>query len=463
MAAQSTPRIWSLTWPIMIEMMLQFMLGTADTLMVSRISDDAVAVVGISNMFFNAVIILFTLVTSGAGILIAQKLGGGKPDEARQIGIMSVSITVILGIIISVLLIYGTSLFTTALHVPDNLKDLSHTYMSIVGGGMVITALNLSMSTAVRNTGNTRSPMYIALGMNILHVVLNYAFIFGAFGLPELGLMGVGISTVISRTAAFFFQQHLFRHAFGAPVLVREFGRFHAKLLKEVLKIGWPISVNGASWTFSQVVIFSIIASMGEQPLAARTYMNTMESFAFTFGWSLALAAQIQIAHLYGAKKLRQAYYSAYRALGFGVIVVLANTAVLLLFRTSIISTFTKDPWIIDMAVSLLWLNLALQPGKMLNMALGQSLGAVGDSRTVMTYSLPSMWIIAVGVSYVLAIPMHWGLYGIYIGMISDEYLRGALCYFRWRKHRKKLLFAAAFREDVKLSGRSNGNDAVPL
>ncbi|WP_308638868.1 MATE family efflux transporter [Paenibacillus silvisoli] len=146
---QSTPKIWSLTWPIMIEMMLQFMLGTADTLMVSRISDDAVAVVGISNMFFNAVIILFTLVTSGAGILIAQKLGAGKQGDARKIGIMSVSITAIIGVIISALLIYGTPFFAAALQVPLNLRDLSHTYMSIVGGGMVITALNLSMSTAV--------------------------------------------------------------------------------------------------------------------------------------------------------------------------------------------------------------------------------------------------------------------------------------------------------------------------
>ncbi|WP_308638869.1 MATE family efflux transporter [Paenibacillus silvisoli] len=307
--------------------------------------------------------------------------------------------------------------------------------------------------------------MYIALGMNALHVFLNYCFIFGAFGFPEWGLMGVAISTVVSRTVALGFQQHLFRHAFGAPVLLREFRRFHAKLLKEVMKIGWPISVNGASWTFSQVVIFSIIASMGEQPLAARTYMNTMESFAFTFGWSLALAAQIQIAHLYGARKLRQAYYGAYRALGFGVIVVLANTGLLLLFRSSIISTFTADPWIIDMAVSLLWLNLALQPGKMLNMALGQSLGAVGDSRRVMTYSLPSMWLVAVGVSYVLAVPLHWGLYGIYVGMIGDEYLRGTLCYFRWRRHRKHLLLAEAFREPaaVRGAGADQSTGAVPL
>lgn len=461
MISQKTPSIWSLTWPITIEMMLQFLLGTADSLMVSRISDDAVAVVGISNVFFNAVIVLFTLITGGSGILIAQKLGAGKPEDARKIGIMSVSLTLLMGIIVSISLIYGTDLFASLMQVPANLRGLSHTYMSIVGGGLAITALNLSMSTAVRNTGNTRSPMYISIGMNVLHIALNYAFIFGAFGFPKWGLLGVAISTVVSRSIAFFFQLRLFRHAFGIPVALREFKNVHIRLLKEVAKIGWPISVNGASWTFSQLVIFSMIASMGEQPLATRTYMNSMESFAFTFGWSLALAAQIQIAHLFGAKKLKDAYYAAYRALGFGVTVVLANTALLLLFRAQIISAFTSNSWIIDMAISLLWLNLALQPGKMLNMALGQSLSAIGDSRTVMSYSLPSMWIIAVGLSYVLAIPLHMGLYGIYIGMISDEYLRGALCLMRWRKHRKKLIFASVFREEVG-SSQHDGN-VVPM
>jgi hypothetical protein len=67
--------LWSLSWPVMIEMFLQFAIGTADTLMVSRISDDAVAVVGFANQFFNAVMILLMLVASGAGILIAQRMG----------------------------------------------------------------------------------------------------------------------------------------------------------------------------------------------------------------------------------------------------------------------------------------------------------------------------------------------------------------------------------------------------
>src|SRR5690606_30636129 len=96
--------LWALAWPIFIELFLQFLLGAADTLMVSRISDDAVAVVGFSNQLFSAVMTLFVTVSSGAGILIAQKLGARKSEDARRIGIMSLSVSGGIGLALSVVL-----------------------------------------------------------------------------------------------------------------------------------------------------------------------------------------------------------------------------------------------------------------------------------------------------------------------------------------------------------------------
>jgi Na+-driven multidrug efflux pump len=270
--------------------------------------------------------------------------------------------------------------------------------MSIVGIGMLLTALNAALSICVRNTGDTRSPVYIAFGMNILHIILNSLFIFGAWGFPKWGLFGVAVSTVIVWFMAILVLLRLFRHAFGSRLAWVEFIRFDLKLLKEILRIGWPLSVNGGSWTISQLAIFSFIGVMGDQELATGTYMNTMESFAL-----------------------------------------------MLLLREYILTYFTHDRWIIDMAGTLLWLNLILQPGKMLNMALGQSINAIGDTRFPMYVSLPSMWIIAVGLTYVLGLSMEWRLYGVYAGMILDEYTRGVIMWFRWRRHRKTGKFANAF------------------
>lgn len=437
MKTDSKMSLWTLSWPIMIEMFLQFAIGTADTLMVSRISNDAVAVVGFANQFFNAVMVVFMLVTSGAGILIAQRLGAGQDRDARMLATMAIMITSILGVIVSVAIFFSAGTLAEALNVPTEILPLADDYMTIVGAGMFLTALNVALSTCVRNTGDTKSPMYIAFGMNILHVILNACFIFGTLGFPQWGLTGVAISTVIVRLLGVLVLIRLFRHAFGSKIAWREFLQYKIRLLKDVLRLGWPMSLNGASWTLSQLAIFSIIGIMGTNELAARTYMNTMESFAFTVGWSLSIAAQIQVAYFFGAGKLKEAYNSCYRALWIGLLLVTLNTGIMLVFRESILNYFTEDTWIIDTAIKLLWLNLILQPGKMLNMALGQSVSAIGDARYSMMVSLPCMWVLAFGLSYALGLSMEWGLYGVYVGMILDEYTRGIVMWFRWRKHRK--------------------------
>lgn len=425
--------LWVLAWPIFIELFLQFLLGAVDTLMVSRISDDAVAVVGFSNQLFQAMTTLFMTVASGAGILIAQKLGAFKNLDARKIGIMALSVSTFIGVLLSAVLYILPTQIASVLQLPDRLLPLADTYISIVGGGMVLVAMMSTMSTVIRNTGNTKGPMYTAVGMNIIHVFLNYGFIFGAFGLPQWGLTGVAISTVISRLLAVVILMFMFVRSFDFRIRLKEFRLFDKPLFKEIINIGWPLGVNMSCWVFSQLIIYTFIAQLGAIELAARTYMNTLESMCFLLGMSIATGAQIQIAHLYGAGRTKEAYKAAYRAFGVGIIFVGVSALLIYVFGAQILGLFTQDAEIIAIGVSLLGLNLILQPGKLLNMTLGNSLNALGDTRFTMYISLGSMWAIATGMSYLLGLHYGWGLVGIYCCMIADEYVRGVLSFFRWR------------------------------
>lgn len=440
--------LWALSWPIFIELFLQFLLGAVDTLMVSRISDDAVAVVGFSNQLFQAMTTLFMTVASGAGILIAQKLGSRNAIDARKIGIMALSVSTLIGAIMSVILYMFPTQIASSLQLPQNLLPMAGTYISIVGGGMILVAMMSTMSTVIRNTGNTRGPMYTAVAMNIIHVFLNYGFIFGAFGLPQWGLMGVALSTVISRLLAVIVLLFMFLRSFEYRIQFKDFRLFDRPLFKEILNIGWPLGVNMSCWVFSQLIIYTYIATLGASELAARTYMNTLESMCFMLGMSIAMATQIQIAHLFGAGETRKAYSAAYRALRIGIIFVAVSALTIYVFGAQILGLFTADTEIIAIGVSLLGLNLLLQPGKLINMTLGNSLNALGDTRFTMYISLGSMWIIATGLSYVLGIHYGYGLIGIYCCMIADEYLRGVLSYFRWRG--QKMLRKAEAKQSVQ-------------
>ncbi|OXM14901.1 MATE family efflux transporter [Paenibacillus herberti] len=428
--------LWALSWPIFIELFLQFLLGAADTFMVSEISDDAVAVVGFSQQLFNALTVLFTVIASGAGILIAQKLGARKEEDARTISIIALKATVLIGAVLSVVLVVFPEPIARVLQMPESLLPLAGTYISIIGSSMVLAAIMSTLSAAIRNTGNTRGPMYTALGMNVVHIVLNYGFIYGAFGLPEWGLGGVALSTVVSRLLASALLFYMFIFAFERKIWWGDIKVWSRSLFAEIMRIGWPLGVYSGNWVFSQLVIFTFIGSLGAMELAARTYMNTLESFCFLIGFSIALATQIRVAHLFGAGRTREAYKDCYKGLWIGQGVVIANSLLIYFLGSQALGLFTTDPDILAICASLLGLNLLLQPGKMLNMTIGDALNAVGDTKFTMYVSTISMWGVSVGIAYYFSLSLGWGLTAIYCCMIADEYLRGIVCWLRWRSRK---------------------------
>ncbi|MFD2614366.1 MATE family efflux transporter [Paenibacillus gansuensis] len=431
--------LWTLAWPIFIEVLLQTLLGTVDTFSVSQISDDAVAVVGLSNQLFNALMTLFMIAASGAGILIAQRIGSGAREDARTLAIIALKVCGAIGLAISVLLFAIPEPIARLLQMPEELLQLSNSYISIAGGAMVFTALSAVLGTAIRSTGNTKAPMYIGIGVNLVHVAMNYAFIFGIMGFPEWGLTGVAVSTLISKVLAVVVLYAVFRHSFERKIEWFDLKLFDRGLFKEIIKIGWPLGVNMSAWVLTQLVMYSFLAMLGTKELAAKTYMNQLESFCFLLGYAFALAVQIQIAHLFGAGRLKEAYQAAYRALYIGLAVVMLNTLLLVLFGKTMLGWFTSDPSVIEMCLPLLFLNFLLQPGKMLNMAVTSALNAVGDTKFNMYVAMVSMWLVAVGCSWLFGVSMGWGIIGIYISMTADEYLRGVISLLRWRG--KKFLY----------------------
>ncbi|ANE45706.1 multidrug transporter MatE [Paenibacillus swuensis] len=426
--------LWALAWPIFMELFLQTLLGTVDTLSVSQISDGAVAVVGLSNHLFSAMMTLFMVVASGAGILIAQRIGSQREEDARSLAMLSLKVCGVIGLVLSVFLYTQPGLIAQWLNVPEALIPLAESYIAIAGAGMVFTALSAVLGTALRSTGNTKAPMVVGVVINIVHVALNYAFIFGAFGFPEWGLAGVAVSTLVSKLLGTAILYFIFIEAFHRRIGWKELARYWDRsLLKEVLHIGWPLGINMSAWVLTQLVIYVFLATLGVKELAAKTYMNTLESFCFTLGYAVALALQIQVAHLFGAGRTRDAYKATYKALWIGLAVVTVNALLLFSLGRQLLGIFTDDAQVIAIGISLLGLNLILQPGKMLNMALTNALNAVGDTRYTMVISFVCMWLVATGGSYVLGLHWGWGIVGVYICMIADEYIRGILCLYRWR------------------------------
>ncbi|WP_416151307.1 MATE family efflux transporter [Salipaludibacillus sp. HK11] len=450
--------LFAITWPIFIEILLHMLMGNADTLMLSQYDDNAVAAVGVANQIMSIIIVMFGSVAAGTTILIAQNLGANQTKRASQIAVVSIVTNIVFGLVLSIVLFFFGEPILLAMNLPEELMSTSLIYLKIVGGISFVQALIMTLSAIIKSHGFTKDAMYVTLGMNIVNVIGNYIFIFGAFGAPILGPTGVAMSTAFSRilgTIILFIL--LYRRVKGDLPWSFLTKKFPKRELKDLLKIGIPAAGEQLSYNGSQMVITFFIASMGTAALTTRVYTWNIMMLAFLFSIAIGQGTQILVGHLIGEKKYEAAYQRCLRSLWIGMSVSTFMAISFAFFREEIFSIFTDNQEIIQLGGALLILTVFLEPGRAFNLIVINSLRASGDVRFPAYVGIISMWGVAVFVSYTAGIWLGLGLIGVWIAFILDEWIRGILMLRRW-KSKKWMRMSFIVEEDDK--EKNTGNKA---
>lgn len=425
--------LFALTWPLFIEFFLHMLMGNADTLMLSLYSDNSVAAVGVSNQILSLVIVMFGFIAAGTAILVAQNLGAKNPIAAAEISVISLVANLVFGLVLSITVFLASGNLLQLMDLPDELMGEADSYLSIVGGFSFLQAIIMTAGAILRSYGFTRDAMYVTIGMNILSIIGNYLFIFGPFGIPVLGVEGVAISTSFSRVIGFIVIIILLIKR--APHKLEFFKVFKMPFihLKNLLEIGVPAAGEQLSYNGSQMVITFFITSLGTEALTTRVYTTNLMMFIYLFAIALSQGSQILIGHLIGAKKFDEAYSRCLKSLRIAIIISFLCALVFSIFSKPLLSIFTDNPSILAIGSILMWMTIILEPGRAFNIIIINCLRATGDVRFPVIVGILSMWGVSVTLSYVLGIHLGWGLFGIWIAFIADEWLRGILMLKRWK------------------------------
>ncbi|WP_187434068.1 MATE family efflux transporter [Paenibacillus methanolicus] len=432
--------LWRLSWPIGIELMLQFLMGTVDTLMVSRIGDNAVSAVGVSNQILQAAMMLFTVVNAGAGAILARMWGARQWDKARKTAAIAIQVNIAFGLAGGAFFAFGSGWVLRLMGVPGEVRGYASDYLAIVGTALIVITLHLVVNALIRNTGNTKGPMVITVAMNGMHLLLNYALIFGAGSIPAIGVEGSALSTVISRLAALAAALFVLWRTFRPRLGRADFRGAGRGLMREILAIGLPVSVTAMSWGFSQLVLLAVISSLGPVPLAAYTYLQTVEQFPWMIASAVGGALAIQIGHWHGAGLHERVRRGPLRAIQAGTLLILVSSAGLWLAGEPVLRLFTGDEAVIAASLPLLALCIAWQALRVIPFCLSGALNVVGGARPVAAMSVIGMWFVSTGGAYAFGAAFGWGLKGVLLAMILDEIARGVCFAFLWvRRYRKRI------------------------
>ncbi|WP_035055425.1 MATE family efflux transporter [Andreprevotia chitinilytica] len=426
--------LFQLALPIFFEQLLHMLVGMVDVFMVSHVGDAAVAGLAAANQIVSLCIMVFGFVGIGGSVVLTHHLGAGDKAGAAQTARSTIAVNAWIGLAISLLVALAAGPLLRAMQLSEHLRVYAWPFLTILGSTLFLEAINLSISAVLRAHGYTRAAMWVSLAQNLVNAAGNAVLLFGWFGLPALGVVGVAWSTVFSRVLALVALLFLLSRALHLRLVLRDLFVIPRDVLRRILHIGLPAAGEKVSWYLAFMTITALSARMGDAVLATQSYTMQLVHIVVLASVSIGLATEIMIGHLVGRGDFDAAYTQVLRSLKIGWMIAVGVAAVVALLAPWLLGCFTKDAAIIATGTLLMRIGIVLEPGRVANLVAINALRATGDARYPAMIGVISMWGVLVGGSWLLGTVLGLGLVGVWLAMLCDEWLRGVLMYRRWQR-----------------------------
>ncbi|MDC9582019.1 MATE family efflux transporter [Xenorhabdus sp. PR6a] len=428
--------LFSLSWPIFIDIFLHMATLLINTYMVSHISSAYLAAMGVGNHIFDLFITIFNFISVGCSVVIAQYLGSGKREKTSQAIHISIAFNFVLGLSCALITVFFGYKILHIMNLPENLMGDGFAYLHVLGICLIPEAISIILAACLRVYGKSKSAMYVTLVANLLTIAGNIIVLYGFFGLPQYGLEGVAWSTVFGRTVAVILLCGLLFCGLKIKPEPKLLINWSKSMLSKILHVGLPAAGENLVWILQYMTAQAFIGLMGETSLAAQTLYFQLSLFIMLFGISTSIGNEIMVGHLVGAKRFEDAYLRGLKSLRIGVIVTVGVVLTFWIFRESLLDFMTEDQKMIELLLPLFLLSVFLEPGRSFNIVMVNALRASGDARFPLYTALIFMWGVSIPVGYFLGITMGMGILGIWIGFFCDEWLRGLVNAWRWKSRR---------------------------
>ncbi|MGG1575387.1 MATE family efflux transporter [Fictibacillus sp. NRS-1165] len=426
--------IVALAVPAMIENILQTVVGFVDTLFVSKLGLNEVTAVGVANAILAVYIAIFMAIGVGTSSLIARNIGSGDLDKAKSIARQSTVISAILGLIFGLITLFFSEPLLKLMGAEALVLADSKTYFQIVAIPSIFISLMFTFGSILRASGDTKTPMKVSWWINILHIGLDYVFIFGFVGIKGMGVAGAAWATVIVRIIG---SLALYYYIKKSKVSFNLFGTRSIKDANSILKLSTPAAVERLIMRLGQVLYFGLIVKIGADTYAAHSIAGNIETFSYMPGYGLAVAATTLVGQSVGAKRFKEAYQ--YGMLTTWVAVAFMSLiGVLLYFLSPWFATwFTTDKNAINMVVTALRIDAFAQPSLAIGLVLAGALQGAGDTKSPMYSTAIGMWVIRVLGVYILGIHFELGIAGVWLSIAVDLYVRAAFLFYKFKGNAK--------------------------
>ena len=427
--------IFLLAIPMILELSLESVFAVVDIFFVSKLGRHAVATVGLTESVISLVYSVAIGLSTAATAVVARRIGEKNPDAASHAGAQSLIVALFATAVISFLGVYFAENILSLMGGDDRVVREGAVFTRIMFGGSLVIMLIFLINGIFRGAGDAAMAMKSLWLASILNIILCPIFI------HFWGLKGAAIATVIGRTGGVLYQSyHLFRGK-GIIRLKASHFRHDPKLLKSIISIGWPATlqflINSGSWIF----LARLVAETGGTTATAG-YQIALRNFVFFIlpAWGLSNAAATLVGQNLGAKNPARAEQSVYLTAKYSVLLMGTVMFVFIFFAEPIMRIYTSEEAVIHWGVlALRWIASAnIFYG--IGMVMIQALNGAGDTRTPTRISFFCFWLFQIPFAYLLAYPFHLKAVGTFIAFPVAETLVALLAWYFFTRGKWKTI-----------------------
>lgn len=420
--------------PIVIGQLGVIVLGFADTLMIGHHSTPELGAASFVNNLFTLCIIFSTGFSYGLTPVVGSLYGNRRFAEAGQALRCSLVANVLVALLLTGIMAV-VYLYVERLGQPDELIPLIKPYYLVLLASLVFVMLFNGFKQFTDGITDTQTAMWILLGGNALNIAGNYILINGKLGMPELGLLGAGISTLFSRiTMVVVFAwivlrgRRFLRYRFGFWRLGWSramFGRLNA--------LGWPVGLQMGMETASFSLSTIMVGWLGTIALASHQIMLTISQFTFMMFYGMGAAVAVRVSNFKGqgdAENVRRSAYAGYHLI-VGMSVVLLT--IVFSLRGQVGGWFTDSGDVAALVSALFFPFLVYQFGDGLQINFANALRGISDVKPMMFIAFISYFVISLPVGYLCGFVFGWGLVGVWMAFPFGLTSAGLMLWLRFR------------------------------
>ena len=429
--------IWVVAFPIILQNVLDAAVNSVDVLMLNTVGQSAISSASLANSMVSIFFMFLYGIGTGIAMLAAQYYGKGDYKTIEIVEGIGLKFAIFVAVIGMVLCLTIPDVLMNIYTSDKELIELGSRYLMFISPGLLFWAVSAVYTSILRCIGKVSTSTVLEAVALISNVILNAIFIYGLFGIPKLGVIGVAVATSLSRLIQLFGCIIVSMRGPGVSLTFRTMFERHRLLEKDFFSMALPAIGNDMIWGLAFSAYSGILGHMESDAVAAYSIVNVIRNLGCVMCYGIGAAAGIIVGQILGRGDREEAIKTSHILLRLAVITGIFGGIVVLVIIPFAIRTASLTPNALDYLKFMLFINTYYITGTSVNTCLiGGIFRAGGDSKFGFICDTIDMWVYSIPLCLIAAFVLKLPVKVVYFLMCTDEFVKWPWVFKHFYSHK---------------------------